>query len=579
MAVSGGVCRGRILVVGKPDHTIPHRLIEESQVKAELDRLQHAFVLTRQQITEVQRRVTKALGSADASIFDAHLLVLEDQSLVDEVTRLIQQERANAEHAFNTVAERYAKTLGAIEDEYLRERAADIRDVSNRVLNNLLGRSNEFDPAKLSEPCILISDDLSPSDAAMMDKKTLLGFATDAGSRNSHSAIMARAMEIPAIVGLQNASTVLSTGEYGLLDGFNGILIINPTDQTLFEYGQLVRKQVDLNEKLRDAIEKPGVTLDGVAVPLLANIEKAADAAGVRSQGGEGIGLFRTEYLFMHRHDLPSEDEQFEAYRQAAEAMKSAPVVIRTLDIGGDKFLADGDIVRESNPFLGWRAIRLCLGEPALFRTQLRAILRASAHGHIKVMYPMICTVEEVDAANALLEECKAALRAEGKPFNEQIEVGAMIEIPSAALMAPSLARRLKFFSIGTNDLTQYTLAVDRLNERIAHLYEPSHPAVIRLIKMTVDAARAQGLSVSVCGEMAGDPVMVPLLLGLGVDELSASPSLLPPVKFLIRRLKMDEARRLAEFALGCECAKEILVRSRELARSIAPSLFENQIQ
>lgn len=576
--VSGGVSQGRIVVVTRQEGAVPRRSLEEEEIDAEIERFRHGLVQTRQQVLEVQRQVATALSADDASIFEAHLLALEDQTLIDEVTRAIRHDRVNAEHAYHEVAERYARTLDAIEDDYLRERAADMRDVAGRVLNNLLGRERKFDPTKLSEPCILISDDLSPSDTALLDKKVVLGFATDGGSRTSHSAIMARSLQIPAIVGLQEATSSLVTGEYALLDGFNGLLIVNPTDQTLFEYGQLVRKQVDLEEKLRDVTDKPAVTLDGMRFNLLANIEKPADAAAVVERGAEGVGLFRTEYLFLQRESLPSEEEQFEAYREVAQKLAPRPVVIRTLDLGGDKVWLQGQLHKEANPFLGWRAIRLCLDELVLFKTQLRAILRASAHGNVRILFPMICTPEELDASLALLEECRAELKAEGKPFKPDLEAGAMIEIPSAALMAATLAQKVRFFSIGTNDLTQYTLAVDRLNDRISRLYEPAHPAVLRLIRMTVEAARPLGVKVAVCGEMAGDPVMVPLLLGLGVDELSASPALISPVKFLVRRLKMDEARKLATAALQCAGAEEVLVRSRALAREIAPSLFENQL-
>jgi phosphotransferase system enzyme I (PtsI) len=388
---------------------------------------------------------------------------------------------------------------------------------------------------------------------------------------------MARSLRIPAVVGLKGASEQLQTGQYALLDGFNGIVIIDPTDQTLFEYGQLIRKQVTLQEKLRDILLKPAVTLDGHRIFLSANIEQPSDAEAVIANGAEGVGLFRTEYLFINRDSLPTEEEQYEAYRNVAEALKPHPVVMRTFDLGGDKFLSSLQVPAEMNPFLGWRAIRFCLQERDVFRGQLRAILRASAHGNIKMMYPMICGLDELNQANALVEEYKAELRGEGVAFDEHLEIGAMIEIPSAALIADSLARRLKFFSIGTNDLIQYTLAVDRMNEKIAHLYEPTHPAIIRLIKATVDAARRNKILVSICGEMAGDPVLTPLLMGLGIDELSVAPPVVPQIKFMIRRLKLSEAQALAEFALNSESGSEILARCQDLARQAAPSLFENK--
>jgi phosphotransferase system enzyme I (PtsI) len=577
IAVSAGVCRGKILVLRKQSDPVPGYKISEEELPHELHRLEQALVQTRQQILEVQRKVELAMGAEDASIFEAHLLVLEDSTLIDEVTRVMHQQRVNVEQAFQQVADKYAATLEAIDDEYLRERASDMRDVTTRILGNLMNRPPEDSLRFMNEPCILVSYDLSPSTTALLDKKLVLGFATDIGSKTSHTAIMARSLRIPAIVGLKVISQQLENGEYALLDGYNGNLIINPTDQTLFEYGQLVRKQVNLEDKLKEVQDKPAVTLDGSRVVLLANIEQASDTDAVQASGAEGVGLFRTEYLFINRATLPTEDEQFEAYRQVAEALKPEPVVIRTLDLGGDKFLSHLQVPIEMNPFLGWRAIRFCLEERDIFRAQIRAILRASVVGNIRMMYPMISCLNELSTANGLLEEYKNELRSENVPFDENLPVGVMIEIPSAALIADSLARRVKFFSIGTNDLIQYSLAVDRLNERIAHLYEPTHPAILSLIKMTVDAAHRNGVSVSVCGEMAGDPILAPLLLGLGVDELSAAPGILPQLKFLIRRLKMDEARSLAEFALSCESGAEIQSRARALAQQVAPSLFDIQ--
>lgn len=576
IAVSPGVCRGKLLILTDDRvGSVPRREISEPEIPEQMARLERAVTETRHQLHQVQEKVSAGMGAKDASIFDAHLLVLEDPTLLDEVSRYVEKERVNVEYAFAQVAEKYAKTLETIDDEYLRERAADMRDVTERLLQNLLGTFQELDLKHLKEPYIIVSYDLAPSRTALLDKKNVLGFATDVGGKTSHTAIMARSLRIPAIVGLGNASKELKNGEYALLDGYHGQLIINPTDQTLFEYGQLVRRHVSLEEKLRDTLDKPAVTLDGVRITLSANIEQAADAEAVKASGAEGVGLFRTEYLFLNSTTLPTEEEQYQAYRAAAAALQPAPLIIRTLDLGGDKFMSHLNVPAEMNPFLGWRAIRFCLQEKEIFRTQLRAILRASAEGNILMMYPMISCVDELNQANTLLDTYRDELRREGVSFDENMKVGAMIEIPSAALTAPALARRVQFFSIGTNDLIQYTLAVDRLNDKIAHLYEPTNPSILRLIKMTSDAARAAGIWVGVCGEMAGDPLMIPLLLGLGVDELSVAPQAVPQIKYLIRRIKMSEAKEIAAAALESESSEEILDRSQRLVRSVAPSLFE----
>jgi phosphotransferase system enzyme I (PtsI) len=577
IGVSAGVCRGKILVLHRARHIISKREISEDEIASEAKRFEQSLATTRRQISEIQRKVVESMGAKEGDIFEAHLLMLEDRALVEEVIKLIREKKFNAENAFHTVAERYVAALAAVDDDYLRERAADMHDLTLRVLDNLLEVKDAFDLKHLGEPCILVGHDLSPSTAAQLNKKFVLGFATDIGGRTSHTAIMARSLGIPAVVGLQTIADELESGDYALLDGYNGTVIVNPTDQTFFEYGQLAKIKASLEEKLREIKTQPAVTLDGKIIHLSANIEDENDIEAVLAHGAEGVGLFRTEFLFINRDSAPDEEDQYKVYQQVAAALKPQPVIIRTLDLGGDKFASHLELAQEMNPFLGWRAIRFCLAQPEMFRAQLRAILRASAESNVKMMYPMISGLDELNQANALVEKCKDELRDEKIPFDEKMEIGAMIEIPSAALIADALAQRVKFFSIGSNDLIQYTLAADRTNEKVSHLYEPTHPAIIRLIKMTVDAAHKHGIWAGVCGEIAGDPFLTPLLLGLGVDELSAAPPVVAQVKYIIRRLKLTEAQALAEFALQCESPSEIFARCQKLARETAPSLFENK--
>ncbi len=576
IAASRGVCRGKLFVL-RPEvpPEIPRYAIAEEEFVDQQERLERALVTTRQQLHELKQKVGSAVGTDESRIFDAQLLVLEDPALLEEVKRMMVADRVNVEQSFTTVAQRFVDGFSKMEDPYMRERATDIRDVTRRVTQNLLSLDSPADLSEIQEPCILLAHDLTPSQTAVLDRRMILGFATDQGSATSHSAILARALNLPAVTGLQDATQRLHSGQYVLLDGFNGHVILHPTEQTLYEYGQLAERFEAIQERLTEIREQPAVTMDGQGVVLSANIEGPEESSEVLANGAEGVGLFRTEFLFLDRSRLPTEEEQYEAYRTLAETLAPAPVIIRTLDIGGDKMLTAREIPAEGNPFLGWRAIRICLQERDLFDAQLRAILRASVVGNIKMMYPMISAVDELDQANQIVEDCKAQLRAEGLPFQEDLEIGAMVEIPSAAATADALARRAKFLSIGTNDLIQYSLAVDRMNPKIAHLYQPTHPAVLRFIKMTIDAAHNEGIWVGVCGEMAGDPVMAPLLLGLGADELSVAPVMLPSVKFIIRRLKMHEARELAEFALDAEIASEIADRAQTLAESIAPELFE----
>ena len=575
--VSEGVSRGRVVVLNR-DRIIPAKTNFKTLNQADEEaRFQAALDKTRQQILEVQKRLHDEIGAKQSLIFDAHLLVLEDPVVLEEVKRKIRKEKVSSEYALYTASEKYAEALSAVEDSYLSERAADIRDVIQRALENLTGQSKQVGLSDLTEPCIVVANDLTPSDTAMLDPEKVLGFITAAGSKTSHTAILARSLQIPAVLGLGKEIDELKPGQSILLDGFNGFVVISPSDQVLFEYGQLVKRQNSIETSLDEIRTEAAKTLDGHSIILSANIERASDVQAVLKSGATGVGLFRTEFLFINRKDLPNEEEQFQAYKKVSESLTPEPVIIRTLDLGGDKLLSHVNVAAEMNPFLGWRAIRLCLQEKDLFRTQLRAILRASAFGDLKIMYPMVSGIDELDEANKILEECRKELREKGEGFSEDIEIGVMIETPSAAMISDKLAKRVQFFSIGTNDLIQYALAVDRLNEKIAHLYEPTHPGILRLIKTTVDAGKANGIWTGVCGEMASDLSMVPLLIGLGVEELSVASSMVPRVKMLIRNINISKAKELANFAINSDSPKEIQRRAEELSKEAVPSFFETK--
>src|ERR1700726_3869586 len=566
VGVSAGISRGTVFIHHPEDEEPPKRKIDSSDVPGEIARFEAALIATRAQILEMQQKIAEAIGAKDASIFDAHLLVVENHTLIDEVLRTLQRDLWNVEFVFAEVANRYARTLSEIDDPYLRERAFDIHDVTRRVIRNLLGRSTKT-MGNIDLPQVVVAHNITPSDTATLNRQMVLGFATDVGSRTSHTAIMARSLNIPAVVGLKDISQRLSPGQHILLDGTNGIVILNPTDQTLWEYGEIEIKLEHVEEVLTSLRDTVSTTLDGRHVILSANIELPEDVPLVVAAGAEGIGLYRTEFFFLNKSDLPSEEEQYDAYRAVAEAILPRSVIIRTLDLGGDKFLSHSHLPTEINPFLGCRAIRFCLERPDIFKVQLRAILRVSALGNVRMMFPMISGLSELRQAKEVLETCKTELREEGIPFDEQIEVGIMIEVPSAALVAEALAREVSFFSIGTNDLIQYTIAVDRVNERIAHLYEPTHPAILRLIEMTVAAAHARGIWVGVCGEMAGEITLTPLLLALGVDELSVSAGLVPRVKRAVQSLDTKDCGRLLEETRGLASATDILARCEEVAR------------
>ncbi|WP_415908560.1 phosphoenolpyruvate--protein phosphotransferase [Oleiharenicola sp. Vm1] len=552
IAASRGIAYGQVFLYLQSELEIPRYQVDPAKRVQEIARFDQALVTTRQQIAKIQQQVRKNLSEEEALIFDAHQMVLEDQALIGETIREFETTGLNIETCFNAVGQRYIQAFSEIDDEYLRERAADIKDVTRRVLHVLLGQS-AVNLTELVEKRIIVARDLSPSEAAGIDRSAALGIATDGGSRTSHAVIVARSMKIPAVVAARDLTKRVQDGDWMIVDGYEGIAILHPTQATLFRYGKIQKEKSSFESRLLAANELPAETLDGVRVTLRANIEKADEVALVRQYRGEGVGLYRTEYLYLSSHHLPNEEQQYANYRAIVEGLAPAPVTIRTLDIGGDKPLPGNPelIGPEANPFLGFRAIRMCLENPELFKEQLRAILRASAHGKVEIMYPMIGCAEELERANALLAEARAELKARGQACDDQVRVGTMIEIPSAALAADTLAPHCQFFSIGTNDLIQYLLAIDRGNNRIAHLYDPTHPAVLRVLKQVIDAAHQFRLKVSVCGEMAGDPIYAPLLVGLGVDELSMTPPLLPAVKYLVRAMKFSEAQKLATDCLA----------------------------
>ena len=569
ISASQGIAYGMVFVYLQSDVEVPIYQVDAEKRIEEVARFDQALLATRQQIAKIQDEVEKNLGKPEALIFDAHLLVLEDQALIGETIREFEKSGRNIETCFNNVASRYIQAFSEIDDEYLRERAGDIRDVAQRVLQNLLGQA-ENSLSKLAEKRIVLANDLLPSDSASIDRSAALGIVMDSGSKTSHAVIVARSMKLPAVVGVRDLTKRVKTGDWVLIDGYDGIVIVNPSEQTLFRYGKIQSQKKTFEHRMLEANRQPAVTLDGVSISLQANLEKVEEIALAKEYFAQKVGLFRTEYLYLNSARIPTEQEQFVAYKALAEGMAPLPVVIRTLDLGGDKPIAGNPDLfpKEANPFMGFRAIRFCMEHTAIFKDQLRAILMASAHGQVRLMYPMISGADELARANVILEECKVELRARGQPFDADMAVGAMIEIPSAAATTDLLARTCDFFSIGTNDLIQYLLAIDRGNDRIAHLYEPTHPAVIRTLKHVVDEAHRAKVQVSVCGEMAGDPVFVPLLLGLGVDALSMAPPLLPAVKYLLRAMSMVDARDLAAEALMLSSAPEIYAKCEAFCRA-----------
>ncbi len=569
IAASEGIAYGQVFVYLQSDVEVPSYQVEPGKRVDEIARFDRALVLTRQQVAKIKSEVEKNIGAEEAAIFDAHLMVLEDEALIGETIREFESTGRNMETCFHQVSSRYVQAFAEIDDEYLRERAGDLRDVAQRVLQNLLGQA-ENSLKRLAEQRVVAANDITPSECASLDRSGALAIVTDSGSKTSHAVIVARSMKIPAVVGVRDLTRRVTDGSWVIVDGYDGVVIVNPSESTLFRYGKIQERKKSFEARLLENNQLPAVTLDGVGVTLMANIEKATEATRAKNFLAQGIGLYRTEFLFLNSASIPTEQEQFLAYKEVVELMAPLPVVIRTLDLGGDKPLAGkADLFpKENNPFMGFRAIRWCLEHQDIFKDQLRAILMASHFGKVDLMYPMISGVGELARANAVLEECRQELQAKGVPFDVDMPVGAMIEIPSAAATADLLAKHCAFFSIGTNDLIQYMLAIDRVNERIAHLYEPTHPAIVRTLQKIVEEAHQRKLRVSVCGEMAGDPVFAPLLLGLGVDCLSMSPAWLPAVKYLIRATTMSDARALAAEALALESASEIYARCEAFYRA-----------
>ncbi|MDD5617524.1 MAG: phosphoenolpyruvate--protein phosphotransferase [Candidatus Omnitrophica bacterium] len=570
---ASGIKVGRAYLLGGEDYTIPRRSVSEENIPLEVSRFEDALIKTRKEILVLQETVSKGMGTEHAEIFDAHLLVLEDRMLIEEVISRVKKEKLAIDFVFSQVLKRYAEVFSKVEDEYLKERISDINDVGRRVLRNLLGKQHRS-LGDLKDSVIVVAHDLSPSDTAMMYHKNVIGFVTDIGGKTSHTAIMAKSLEIPAVVGLETATKQIKESDTIILDGNSGLVIVNPKQDTLNKYERKQEKIEDLSKVYITLKDLPAVTLDGHKVELSANIELPQEVPSIKEHGVCCIGLYRTEFFYMNRKDLPSEDEQFEAYRYVAEEMNPNSVIIRTLDLGGDKFISQLQIPHDMTPFLGWRAIRFCLARPDIFKTQLRAILRASAHGNLKIMYPMISGVEELKQANKLLEESKKELRLKKAPFNDKLEVGVMIEVPSAALTCDIISKEAKFFSIGTNDLIQYSLAVDRTNEKVAYLYEPAHPAVLRLIKNIIDAGHKSGIRVGMCGEMSGEPAFALLLLGLGLDEFSMPAIAASRIKQIIRAVTFKQAQEIAHEALNLSKGKEVEKFAKEQLHKILPKFY-----
>lgn len=563
IGVSPGIAIGPALIFDVDRFEVPHYAI--SDPAEELQRLNRAIEATREDLTLLYRRTASELGKAHADILNVHLMLLDDVALREELASRIPAEKINAEFILHDMAERYAKLMESVEDPRFGERTADLLDVTDRVLRHLLDEERP-DLKELDTQSVIVAHELSPSDAATMNLDNTLGLALDTGSVTSHAAILARALEVPAVMGLRHASAQIQRGIPLIIDGAEGLVILDPAPATLKKYRAARTRLLKDRETLQRALAaRPCQTLDGVDIPIQANIELPIEIAHSIKIQAAGIGLYRTEYLFLNRNSLPSEEEQYEAYAEVAEAMNPMTVTLRTIDIGGDKFVSHLQISKEENPQLGWRAVRFCLQRPDIFKTQLRAMLRASVHGNVHIMFPMISGLEEFRQVKSILEEVKQDLRRDGIPFNPNLKVGTMIEVPSAVVLTDLLAQECDFFSIGTNDLIQYSLAVDRVNEKIAHLYEPAHPAVLRMIEWTARAARLAGIPCGICGEMAGDPLFTEILLGLGVTSLSMSCIAIPTIRAEVAQSNLQQAKMLAKKLLRMGTAAEVraLLRKR----------------
>ena len=564
IAASQGISFAKAYVFVEPDLSVKEVKIED--VAAEIKRFEDAIEASKKELTIIKENALASLGADKAAVFEAHLLILDDPEFMGTVKTDIESKVINAEYAFKETSDMFISMFEAMDNEYMKERAADIRDVSKRILAHLLGVDLP-NPSLIDEEVIVIAEDLTPSDTAQLNKKYVKGFATNIGGRTSHSAIMARSLEIPAVVGTSSITEDVKNGDILILDGLDGVVLVNPDEATTAEYKEKHAKFEAQKAEWAKLVTEKSVTKDGHEVILAANIGTPADLEGVKNNGGEAVGLYRTEFLYMGRDQLPTEDEQFEAYKAVLEGMGDKPVVVRTLDIGGDKELPYLDLPKEMNPFLGFRAIRLCLEEKDLFRTQLRALLRASVYGKLCVMFPMIATVQEFRAAKALFLEEKEKLVAEGIAVSNDIELGIMVEIPSTAVIADIFAKEVDFFSIGTNDLIQYTMAADRMSEKVSYLYQPYNPAILRLVKNVIEASHKEGKWTGMCGEMAGDSLAIPLLLGMGLDEFSMSATSILQARSQIKNLTLAEMKELVEKAVMCATTEEVLALIEEYTK------------